>query len=111
MRGITLKKNIQRYIKSLILVVKNQGWPLLKIRKYLKICQTNKLISGEKWCLAFHVSKKIMEFGELGGITAKELKEHVNLVGGIVVDFFAGLVKESVGDIDEVCVNDEDLAI
>ena len=70
-------------------------WPLLERRKLVKICETGKLKTGEKYCLAFHASPRRADLLEMGGVKLKDLKTHTNSVGGAWGDdTWAALVRD-----------------
>ena len=53
-------------------------WTVLERRKLLKLCETAKLKSGEKYCLAFHPSFTFRDLQDMGGVKLRELKDHTN---------------------------------
>ena len=66
------KNSIRRYIMDLLNLI--MDWPLLERRKLVKICETGKLKTGEKYCLAFHASPRRADLLEMGGVKWKDLK-------------------------------------
>jgi hypothetical protein len=92
------KHSIRRYVIDLFNFTLD--WALIERRKLLKICETTKLKSGEKYCLAFHPSQAYQDLQEMGGVRLKDLKDHTNSVGGAWGrDTWACLVSDEV-DVD-----------
>ena len=88
------KHTIRRYVHELMNFVLE--WTLLERRKVLKICETMKLKNDQRYCLAFHPSQRYIDFQEMGGVKLKDMKMHVNAVGGAWgEDTWAALVKDS----------------
>ena len=48
----------------------------------MMICETKKLKNSEKFCLAFRLSPRYVDFQEIGCIRLKDFKAHKNAVGG-----------------------------
>ena len=94
------KNSIKRYFNDLFnnfMVT----WTVLERRKLLKLCETAKLKTGEKYCLAFHPSLTFRDLQEMGGVKLKELKDHTNSIGGAWgADTWACLVKDDTDDFD-----------
>ena len=74
------KISIKKYVAELLHFIGD--WSIVERRKLLKICETTKLRSGEKYCLAFHPSQVHHDFVEMEGVKLKDLKDHVNSAGG-----------------------------
>ena len=92
------KHSIRRYMNALLAFMLD--WTIMERRKLMKICETAKLTSGEKYCLAFHPSQAFRDLQEMGGVRLKDLKEHTNAIGGAWgSDTWACLVRDDV-DID-----------
>ena len=92
------KHSIRRYVTDLFNFTLD--WSIVERRKLLKICETTKIRSGEKYCLAFHPSQSYQDIQEMGGVRLKDLKDHTNSVGGSWGrDTWACLVSDEV-DID-----------
>ena len=72
--------SIRRYFNGLLKFT--MEWSLLERRKLMKLMETAKLKTGEKYCLAYHPSRSIQDLQDLGGVSLKDLKEHANAVGG-----------------------------
>ena len=72
-------------------------WTILERRKLLKLCETAKLKSGEKYCLAYHPSQAFRDLQEMGGVRLKDLKDNTNAIGGAwCADTWACLVRDDV---------------
>ena len=90
--------SIRRYFNALLNFTLE--WSLLERRKLMKLMETAKLKSGEKYCLAYHPSRSIQDLQDLGGVSLKDLKDHANAVGGCWgSDSWALLVRDD-ADID-----------
>ena len=77
-------------------------WTVFERRKLLKLCETAKLKSGEKYCLAFHPSFTFRDLQEMGGVKLRELSDHTNSIGDVWgADTWACLVKDDTDDFDE----------
>ena len=62
----------------------------------MKLMETSKL-KEDKYCLAFHPSMIYKDLQEMGGVRLKELKDHVNSIGGCWGnDSWASLVRDDV---------------
>ena len=48
----------------------------------MKLCETSKLKTGEKYCLSFHPSQSFRDLQEMGGVRLNDLKDHTNGIGG-----------------------------
>ena len=95
------KISIKKYVAELLHFIGD--WSIVERRKLLKICETTKLRSGEKYCLAFHPSQVHHDFVEMDGVKLKDLKDHVNSAGGAWGrDTWACLVSDEVdGDFEQ----------
>ena len=92
------KISIKRYFNDLFnnFMV---DWTVQERRKLLKLCETAKLKSGEKYCLAYHPSLSFRVLQEMGGVKLKDLKDHTNSIGGAWgADTWACLVKDDTED-------------
>ena len=97
------KHSIRRYINDFLNFTLD--WSVLERRKLMKLCETSKLKTNEKYCLAFHPSQSFRDLQEMGGVRLKDLKDHTNGIGGAWgSDTWACLVKD---DIDKDFDNTE----
>ena len=101
------RHSIRRYVNGLYDLMVD--WSVVDRRKYLKFCETAKLKSNGKYCLAFHPSQTIRDFQQLGGVNLKDLKEHTNAIGGAWGnDTWAFMVKDDADDFEDGKENLED---
>ena len=88
---------VRKYILALLSLM--DGWSLVDRRKFIRVIRVvraeGKVTTGDKYVLAFHPSRHVAAFQLLGGISLKDFKKDVALIGGCA-DHSASLLKDDV---------------